>query len=132
MGDFRQTYMKLFPIALPAAGSFKDQTAVVTGGTGGLGLATAVHLINLGAREVIISSRSEQKGQDAVSEIERLTHGKAKGKVRALTMDMSRYESVVAFADEVQKVKNGKGGADLVVLNAGQLASDFEESPEGW
>ncbi|KAI1388871.1 NAD(P)-binding protein [Hypoxylon trugodes] len=127
-----QGYMKLFPIPLPPPGSFKDQIAVVTGGTSGLGLATAVHFINLGATEVIITSRDSTRANAALATIEKETGGKSKGRIRVLDLDMNRYVSVVAFVKELKKVRQGGGGVDHIVLNAGLAGVDFKIADEGW
>jgi NAD(P)-dependent dehydrogenase (short-subunit alcohol dehydrogenase family) len=124
--------MKFFPIALPASNAFKDQVAVVTGGTSGLGLAAAIHLINLGAAEVIISSRNVTHGQEALESIDKGTNGKSKGKVTMLELDMTKYGSVVAFAEGVKKVRRGKGGVDAVLLNAGVIGVEPKITDEGW
>ncbi|KAI1105069.1 NAD(P)-binding protein [Jackrogersella minutella] len=127
-----QAYMKWFPIPLPPAGTFKDQTVLVTGGTTGLGLAAAVHFVNLGAAEVIITSRDASRSKTALATIERETGGRSRGHVRVMDLDLSCYASVVAFTQEVKKVKQGRGGVDIVVLNAGIAGVDFKLSDEGW
>ncbi|KAK8134679.1 NAD(P)-binding protein [Apiospora sp. TS-2023a] len=45
---------------------------------------------------------------------------------------MSRYDSVVAFAEKVKQVKKGAGGVDVVILNAGMIGTEYEKGPEGW
>ncbi|KAK7948968.1 short chain dehydrogenase/reductase family oxidoreductase [Apiospora aurea] len=132
-----QAYMKLRPIPLPPPDTFADQTAVVTGGTSGLGFAAAVHLLRLGAAEVIISARDAARGRDAAAQIasEAAAGGDDKqslGQVRVIELDMSRYSSVAAFAEQVTQVKRGKGGVDVVVLNAGMIGTVYEKGPEGW
>ncbi|KAI0837309.1 NAD(P)-binding protein [Hypoxylon sp. FL0890] len=127
-----QTYMKWFPIPPPPANSFKDQIVVVTGGTSGLGLAATVHFVNLGAEEVIITSRDSTRAKNALAAIERETGGCSKGRVRVMDLDMNRYSSVVAFAREIKKVRQGRGGADYVILNAGLSGVDFKLGDEGW
>lgn len=127
-----QAYMKWFPIPLPPANAFAHQVAVVTGGTSGLGLAAAVHFINLGAAEVIITSRDSSRAKTALAEIERETGGRSKGRVRVMDLDMNRYASVVAFARELRKVRQGQGGVDYVVLSAGLAGVEFQVVDEGW
>ncbi|KAH8678397.1 hypothetical protein BX600DRAFT_545980 [Xylariales sp. PMI_506] len=127
-----QMYMKFFPIDLPPSGTFQSQTAVVTGGTSGLGLAAAIHLINLDASEVIISSRNTHRAQAALATIEKETGGKSKGKVRVLELDMESYDSVRNFAGEVANINKGKGGVDIVILNAGVAGVEPKVLGEGW
>ncbi|KAI0885302.1 NAD(P)-binding protein [Annulohypoxylon maeteangense] len=127
-----QVYMKWFHIPLPPPDSFKDQSVLVTGGTAGLGLAAAVHFVNLGATDVIITSRDSARSQAAIATIERDTKGRSKGRVRVMDLDMSRYASVVTFAEEARKIRQGKGGIDTVVLNAGLSTIAPTLSEEGW
>ncbi|KAK8037026.1 short chain dehydrogenase/ reductase [Apiospora marii] len=121
-----QAYMRLRPIPLPPPDTFAGQTAVVTGGTSGLGFATAVHLLRLGAAEVIISARDAARGRDTAAQIPSL------GQVKVFELDMSRYDSVVAFAEKVRQIKKGTGGVDVVILNAGMIGTEYEKGPEGW
>ncbi|KAI0402116.1 hypothetical protein F4802DRAFT_384583 [Xylaria palmicola] len=127
-----QIYMKWFPIALPPPDSFRGQTAVVTGGTSGLGLAAAAHLVKLGAAEVIVTSRNPARAEQALATLERETGGRSRGVVRVLELDMNRYDSVVALAEEVKKIQPGKGGVDFVLLNAGVIGAEYKPVDEGW
>ncbi|KAI8631037.1 NAD(P)-binding protein [Xylariaceae sp. FL1651] len=127
-----QIYMKWFPIHLPEPDSFKGQAAFVTGGTSGLGLAAAAHLVNLGATEVIITSRDPARATKALETLDKVTRGRSKGVVRIVELNMNRYESVVAAAGEVKKIRAGKGGVDLVLLNAGIIGAEFTAVDEGW
>ncbi|KAF3011518.1 hypothetical protein E8E14_009102 [Neopestalotiopsis sp. 37M] len=128
-----QTYMKFFPIPLPPADTFAGQRAVVTGGTGGLGLAAAAHLINLGAAEVVITGRSAARAQQALDELEVLTDGKSRGRARALELDMESCAGIVEFVGKVKDIgKEGAGGVDVVILNAGMIGLEPRVTAEGW
>ncbi|KAI1817127.1 NAD(P)-binding protein [Poronia punctata] len=132
-GLLYQIYMKWFPIPLPPADSFEGKSALITGGTSGLGLAAAAHLVNLGATEVIITSRDPSRGAETVlAELARETSGRSKGVVSLVKLDMNRYDSVVACVEEVKKKRMGRGGLDLVILNAGVLGTEHTVVDEGW
>lgn len=132
MGLLAQMRLKWNPIPLPPPGTYEGQTVLVTGGTGGLGLAAAAHFVNLGAREVIITSRNAARADDALRALERQTQGRSRGVVRVETLDMGSYASVVALAAEVRKVGAGRGGIDYVILSAGVHGVDYTTAGEGW
>jgi NAD(P)-dependent dehydrogenase (short-subunit alcohol dehydrogenase family) len=127
-----QAYMKWFPISLPEPGSFNGQTVLVTGGTSGLGLAAAVHFMHLGAAEVIITSRNPGRTREALAALDKETYGLSGDVVRVIELDMNRYDSVVAFVEEVKKIRAGRGGVDVVLLNAGVIGVEFTAVDEGW
>ncbi|MEV6647801.1 SDR family oxidoreductase [Amycolatopsis sp. NPDC051371] len=85
-------------------------TALVTGGTSGIGRATAVALAGLGAH-VVLSGRDAARGAEVVSRI-RESGGKADFVAADLT-DASSARSLAARAREVG------GHVDVLVNNAG-------------
>lgn len=88
-------------------------TAVVTGGTSGLGAASARALARAGAR-VIVSGRDRERGQRVVSEIEDV------GGSAALELaDVSDAEAAGALAD---RVLERHGPVDILVNAAGVFA----------
>ncbi|KAH8805422.1 putative short chain dehydrogenase/ reductase [Xylogone sp. PMI_703] len=128
---FRRIRDKFIPEPLPPADTFQDQTVLITGGTSGLGLVSAIHFANLGA-DVIITCRNASRGELAKDSIERATRIKGRSKVQIMELDMSRYSSCVEFVEELKGFRKGKGGLDVVILNAGIMTTEFVESPEGW
>jgi len=88
-------------------GQLEGKTALVTGGTSGIGLATAQRFAAEGAH-VVITGRKQETVDQAVASI---GHG-AEG-VRA---DVSRYDDLDAVVDVF--AKRGKG-LDVVFANAG-------------
>lgn len=90
-------------------GGLRGKAVVVTGGTTGIGRATATLLASRGAR-VLVFGRHETALADALSEI-RSSGGEAHG----LTADQSRVDDirrVFAEADDVL------GGVDVLINNA--------------
>ena len=149
----RDMYHGWSPLPLPAPGSFAGQTVCVVGGSTGLGLAAAEHCVNLGAAEVIITSRDAARVRVAKDRLEAtaaaavvpVTGTRGGGgarstppasptecRVTAMVLDLNRYGSVVAFADDLKKIRAGRGGIDFLLLNAAVIQSRFVPSPEGW
>lgn len=84
-----------------------NKTAVITGGTTGIGFATARELIKEGAR-VIITGRNQQRLIEAVAQL-----GKNAIAVQADVQSLSDLDTLAA------KVKNEFGGLDILFANAG-------------
>lgn len=129
---------KFFPSPLPPANAFAEQKVLVTGGTAGLGLAAAIHFLNLGADEVVITARSASSTRAEAARQKILAaaagHGSGKGaegKVSVMELDMNSYASCVAFVEAVKGRFGATGGPDVVVFNAGVTNSHFRMSPEG-
>ncbi|MCW6509344.1 oxidoreductase [Lichenifustis flavocetrariae] len=95
--------------------SQQGRVAIVTGGTGGLGLETAKVLAGAGA-EVIVAGRNAGKGQQAVAEI-RQKHPAAK--VRFGLLDLASLDSIRSFATSIMSTHPA---LDLLINNAGVMA----------
>jgi NAD(P)-dependent dehydrogenase (short-subunit alcohol dehydrogenase family) len=89
--------------------SVQDKTAVVTGGSRGLGLMIARGLVEAGA-DVVISSRKVDACEAAAAELS------AQGSCVAMPADLSGEEGCVALA---QSVRERFDRLDLLVNNAG-------------
>jgi NADP-dependent 3-hydroxy acid dehydrogenase YdfG len=90
----------------------RDRVAVITGGTSGIGAATASKLAGLGARVVVTDlERSEDDGGRGVT---------------VVRSDVRRYDDLVALRDRVLGLH---GRLDIVVANAG--VSDWGSIADG-
>lgn len=92
------------------------KTAIVTGGSSGLGVETARALAQAGAR-VILPVRSRQAGEDAAADIRKTT---GNDKIGVADMDLGNWHSVRAFADSF--VATGQP-LHILINNAGIMAT---------
>ena len=101
------------------------KTAIVTGGSRGLGLQIAEALGEMGAR-IAISARKQDELDAAVAHLDR-----QKISARAYVCDIGRRERIPAFADAVLK---DFGSVDILVNNAGATwGAPAEDHPlEAW
>ncbi len=86
----------------------KNKVAVITGGSSGIGLATAKEFIANGAK-VVIFGRNKQSLADATKELGSMSYG-IEGDVTNLS-DLDRLYS---------ETKSKFGGIDILFINAGQ------------
>lgn len=101
--------------------------AVVTGGSSGIGLATAELLLSEGAR-VAICARGAERLREAHERLER-RHGP--GRIVSRACDVTKADDIAAFAADVERAFTT---LDLLVNNAGQArVSTFRETTdEAW
>ncbi|KAJ5982150.1 hypothetical protein N7451_012250 [Penicillium sp. IBT 35674x] len=96
------------------------RTVIVTGGTSGLGLEAACHFVRLGAEQVIIAARHPDRAEQAIDYVSR-TVGR-RDCVALWPLDLSSYESVMAFA---RKAQDGVNRIDAVVMSAAMASPTF-------
>ena len=103
--------------------SLKEKTALVTGGSRGIGRAVGEKLAAEGATVVINYARNEQLAQEVVKAIS------AKGgKAIAIRADVSKPAEVRRLFSEAERAV---GGLDIVVANAGvHIAKPLIENTE--
>jgi NAD(P)-dependent dehydrogenase (short-subunit alcohol dehydrogenase family) len=85
----------------------KDKIALITGGTSGIGKATAIDFIEQGAT-VIITGRHQETVDETVKELGANAHG--------FVADSSKIADLKKLAE---KVKTLKGKVDVLFVNAG-------------
>ncbi len=104
----------------------QGKTALVTGGSRGIGRATCLALAREGARVAVNYASNEKAAREVVAEIERLG-----GEAMMVKADVSDPDSV---NDMVAKVEHGLGEVELLVTSAGiAKAEDHSKMTfEGW
>jgi NAD(P)-dependent dehydrogenase (short-subunit alcohol dehydrogenase family) len=90
--------------------NFANKVALITGGTSGIGRATAIAFAAEGAR-VVVTGRREKEGQEVVDEITR-----ADGEATFIKADVSKAADVQAM---VAKTVEAFGRLDYAFNNAG-------------
>lgn len=89
------------------------RTAVVTGGSRGIGRAISLELASSGARVVLTCQKDLARAEQTAEEIRR-----AGGEALALSADVLKAEEVKALAE---RVSADFGGAEILVNNAGVI-----------
>lgn len=100
------------------------RTALVTGGTGGIGRETALGLARLGAAVTVVG-RDEERGREAVEAI-RCASGNPD--VELMTADLSSFREVRSLAE---RFGARHGRLDLLVNNAAGLYGERWETADG-
>ena len=106
------------------SGSMNGKAVLITGGTSGIGKASAVALASMGA-EVVVIGRNEERGERAAEEIRRESGNE---KVSLMLADLSVQADVRRLAEEFQE---RHGRLDVLVNNAGLVQSQRTETPDG-
>lgn len=108
----------------PAPGSLRGRTALVTGATSGLGLATARGLGALGA-DVRLVVRDEQRGHAVAA---RLGVEAPAGSYTVTRCDLADLDDVRRAADQLRAELTR---VDVLVHNAGAMPAQWTPSPQG-
>ncbi len=106
--------------------NLENKTALVTGGTKGIGYGVAAALMEQGMK-VAITSRSQDKADEAAQNLNKSGKGEAMG-IAADVRDLASQQKAV------EKLIQQWGQLDLLVANAGlgHFASIEELTPEQW
>ena len=104
---------------------FEKKTVLITGGSRGIGRATALHFARLGADVFINYRRHRQAAEDTTREIQAL--GRNAWAVKA---DIGKLEGIEAMFAEVEKQAEG---LDFLIHNAasGYNHPAMEQTPQG-
>lgn len=103
----------------------REKVAVVTGGSEGIGKATAMRLAMEGAKVSICARR-----EDVLKKAEEEIRAKTGGEILAIRADVSKAEQVEQVVNKTIEVF---GGIDILVNNAGtSAAAPFEEASDDY
>jgi len=107
----------------------KNKIFLITGANSGLGFASAKLLAEAGGI-VIMAARDKVKGQAAADQVTAagLSRGRD-GRAVFLPLDLADHKSIKQFALEVQKQFKR---IDVLMLNAGIMATDFGATKDGF
>jgi retinol dehydrogenase 14 len=105
-------------------GGMGGKTVLITGGTSGIGKATAVALAAMGA-DVVVVGRNPERGETAVEEIKAQSHSES---VELMLADLSVQSEVRELAEEFLERHDR---LDVLTNNAGLVQSKRTETPDG-
>ncbi|KAJ5723422.1 hypothetical protein N7488_001457 [Penicillium malachiteum] len=117
--------------SLPNGATLAGKTIIITGGNKGLGFEVARQAILLAALRVIITTRSEVRGQNAIAalrenaEIQRVN---PKCQIEFFDLDLEDYQSGLRFC---QQVKEQVPELDLLICNGGITLYDYKDTKGG-
>jgi NAD(P)-dependent dehydrogenase (short-subunit alcohol dehydrogenase family) len=105
-------------------GSVAGKRVLITGATGGIGLAAAVELARRGALLTLVA-RSQARAADAVRQIQAAARG---ARVDVLSADLASQASIRQLAIDVQAKYSS---IQVLINNAGAIYSTRQLSPDG-
>lgn len=114
-------------VALTPSTSLSGKTALITGGSTGLGLHAARHLLSLQLSRLILAVRSPEKGERVAAQ---LRHDFPSATIDVWELEMSSYKSVQALARRCSAEFSSSNRLDIAILNAGVAHIEFTTSPE--
>lgn len=107
------------------AGALAGKVAVITGGSSGIGLATACRLAELGA-DVVIAGRDESRNAVALQSISEAA-GQGGARLSSVACDLSTLEGCHVLSQHVTALYSE---VDILVNNAGALFARYTETTE--
>jgi NAD(P)-dependent dehydrogenase (short-subunit alcohol dehydrogenase family) len=110
--------------------SLEGKTAVVTGGSRGLGLHIATAFLLSGCSIVVITARKLEGPQGITQAVEKLNALPGiRGEAVGIAANVADSKDIVRFAGEVKSLVGNKG-LNILVCNAGAAwGSKFEDAP---
>ncbi|KAJ7084966.1 hypothetical protein C8R44DRAFT_862252 [Mycena epipterygia] len=110
----------------------QNKTAVVVGGTMGMGAAIARHLAKLGCSRVIILGRNETRAQGVLVEMKKLAPKEGKVEVAYVKGDLSDTAGMRAAAAGLQTAAGDHGIDYLVLTQNGVPKGTIDPNADGY
>ncbi|KAH8925795.1 NAD(P)-binding protein [Atractiella rhizophila] len=104
------------------------RTAIVTGSNVGLGFETALALLRMKPKRLVLAVRNLEKGNEAAGRLKELVSG-TEATIDVRHLDLERFESVKTFA---AKAKAELDRLDIIVENAAVVPSQKIMTTDGW
>ncbi|KAL2755689.1 hypothetical protein ACRALDRAFT_1076796 [Sodiomyces alcalophilus JCM 7366] len=110
--------------------TLEGKTAVVTGGSRGLGLHMATAFLRSGCSHVIITARKLEGEQGILQAVDKLNRLPGiRGKAIGIAANVGDSDAIVRLVGEVKEIVGSKG-LNILVCNAGAAwGSRFEDAP---
>ncbi|KAJ7777623.1 hypothetical protein DFH07DRAFT_12625 [Mycena maculata] len=108
------------------------KTAIVVGGTLGIGAAVARQFAKLGCSRVVVFGRNQARGAAVLEDLKRLAPGDSPVQVEFVKGELSDVQSMRAAAEALQQA-GGEAGIDyLVMCQKGLPTATISENADGY
>lgn len=107
---------KIQKTSLTPKTSLSEKTALITGGSDGLGLHAGRHLLSLNLSRLILAVRSAEKGERVAAQFRREFPSAT---IDVWPLEMTSYDSIQALAKRAATEFSGSKRLDIAILNAG-------------
>lgn len=108
---------------------FEGKNIVISGGTGGIGMAAAAAFLRDKAKHVFLLGRSEKRGEQAISKLLQTVEGAVSENLQYIKCDLRKKEDCEKAVQTAAKVAGG--GIDVLINCAGvyreNMLSDVSE-----
>ncbi|KAK7213933.1 hypothetical protein V2G26_021111 [Clonostachys chloroleuca] len=108
-----QVFETKSPVPTRKDADLSGQTAIIIGGNVGVGFEAARQLLDAGLSKIILAVRNEESGRIAAKSL--LVERGENQEVGVWKLDLSNYDSVMAFAE---RAKSLEARPDVILLNA--------------
>jgi retinol dehydrogenase 12 len=105
------------------------RTVLVTGANSGLGWEAALKFLRMRPEKLILAVRGIEKGEAAARRLLETANETRTGVVEVWECDLARFESVIRFADRVERELER---VDIALLNAGVNTWKWSTTADGY